>query len=169
MPQSTGWFSRMNCSVSRRRARTASESVSTRMPSVTGMLQAISIQLLPPPSPSTSTTQIRQLPEIDRLGCQQKVGMKKPAAFAACMTVWPLAAVTGCPLMKKSGMRGLLLGNVDFKPPATLRAPVGDVVLELVAVLGDDADRREACRIAHAADRRAVVGLGDAHHRIDVL
>src|SRR5512137_2479381 len=159
----------MNCSVSRRRSRTASESVSTRMPSVTGMLQAMSIQLLPPPSPSTSTTQMRQLPATDRCGCQQKVGMKKPLAAAACITVWPLAALTGCPLMKKSGMRGLPLGGADFQPAIELRSLVSDVVLELVAVLGDDADGGVAGRVAHAADRRAVVGLGDPDHRVDVF
>ena len=62
----------MNCRVCLRCSRTDSESVSTRMPSDTGMLQAMSDQLSPPPSPSTSTTQTRQLPATDRCGCQQK-------------------------------------------------------------------------------------------------
>ena len=71
MPQSTGWLSVISSSVCLRRARTGSESVLTRMPGVTGMLQAISIQ--PPPfGSSTSTTQMRQLPAIDSDGCQQK-------------------------------------------------------------------------------------------------
>ncbi len=71
MPQSTGWLSVMNCIVALRCSRTRSESVSTRMPSVTGMLQAISTQFLP----SSCTTQMRQLPATDSYGCQQKYGM----------------------------------------------------------------------------------------------
>ncbi len=54
-----------------RYAFTGSESVSTRSPSVTGMLQAISTQL----RPSTCTQQIRQLPATESSGCQQKYGM----------------------------------------------------------------------------------------------
>ena len=50
---------------------TTSESVSTRRPSVTGMLQAISTQL----RPSTWTAHMRQLPAIESSGCQQKYGM----------------------------------------------------------------------------------------------
>jgi len=74
MPQSTGWFSVMNCIVSLRRWRTRGESVSTRMPVVMGMLQAMSSQPLPSAAPSavTSTVQMRQLPGTDRFGCQQK-------------------------------------------------------------------------------------------------
>ena len=50
---------------------TGSESVSTRRPSDTGMLQAISTQL----RPSTCTQQMRQLPATESSGCQQKYGM----------------------------------------------------------------------------------------------
>jgi len=82
MPQSTGWFSVRNCITILRCAFTRSESVNTRNPSVTGMLQAISTQL----RPSTCTTQIRQLPATDSCGCQQKYGMKCPLARAAAST-----------------------------------------------------------------------------------
>ena len=54
----------MSCSIDLRCSRTRSESVSTRKPSVTGMLQAISTQL----RPSTCTTQTRQLPAIESAG-----------------------------------------------------------------------------------------------------
>jgi hypothetical protein len=62
--------------------------VSTRSPSLTGMLQAISTQL----RPSICTAHTRQLPAMDNAGCQQKPGMSMPCAVAACMTVWLLSA-----------------------------------------------------------------------------
>ena len=68
MPQSTGWLSVISCMIDLRYAFTVSESVSTRRPSATGMLQAISTQL----RPSTWTQQMRQLPATDSFGCQQK-------------------------------------------------------------------------------------------------
>ena len=71
MPQSTGWLSVTSCMIDLRYAFTTSESVSTRRPSVTGMLQEISTQL----RPSTCTQQMRQLPATDSCGCQQKYGM----------------------------------------------------------------------------------------------
>ncbi len=49
--------------------------------------------------------QMRQLPGTDRCGCQQKYGMKKPFALAACITVWSSSAWTGWPLMKNSIMK----------------------------------------------------------------
>ena len=49
------------------------------------------------------------------------------------------------------------------------RSAVRDPVLELVAVLGKDADRGVAGGVAHAADRRAVVGGGDGDEPVDVL
>src|SRR5512137_835897 len=162
MPQSTGWLSVMNCIVALRRAFTPSESVSTRMPSVTGMLQAISIQLSPS-LPSTSTTQMRQLPAIERSLCQQKYGMKWPFASAACSTVCPGSAWTGVPLMKISGMGGHLDVAAEAQPA------VGDRVLELVAILVQDADRRVPGGVAHPADRRAVVRLADRVEPVDVL
>ena len=62
------------------------------------------------PSPSTSTMQMRQLPATDSCGCQQKYGISRPLARAACITVWPSSASTGCPLMKIShGTRGRAL------------------------------------------------------------
>src|SRR5512143_4166921 len=166
MPQSTGWFSRISCSVSLRRLRTDSVSVSTFMPSSIGMLQAISDHVPPLPS-STSTMHMRQLPATDRFGCQQKYGMKCPAARAACSTVWPGSACTGWPLMKKSGMGHL--GSADLEHTVVLRALVLDEVFELVAELGDEADRRVARGVAHAADRRAVVGVRDRDQLVDVL
>src|SRR5512144_2062391 len=159
MPQSTGWFSVRNCSVALRCSRTSSESVSTRWPSATGMLHAISTQFLP----SGWTTQMRQLPAIDRFGCQQKYGMKKPLRSAVCRTVSSSRACTAWPLMKISGMERHL------EIASELRALVLDEVFELVAILGEDADRRVARRVAHPADRRAVVQLRDRDQALDVL
>jgi hypothetical protein len=92
----------MSCMIVLRYAFTASESVSTRNPSATGMLQAISTQL----RPSTWTAQMRQLPATDSSGCQQKYGMSNPCASAACMTVWSPLVCTDCPFMKISGIPG---------------------------------------------------------------
>src|SRR5664279_3548990 len=173
MPQSTGWLSVTSSSICFLRVRTRGESVSTRMPLATGMLQAMSSQPWAVPSPSTSTMQIRQLPGTDRAGCQQKNGMTWPLARAACITVWPSSASTRSPSMKISTIEGHL-GNSPFgadrlEPAVVLRAAVHDPVLELVAVLGEDADRRVAGGVAHAADRRAVVGLGDRDQALDVV
>ncbi len=60
----------MSCMIDLRYAFTASESVSTRKPSVTGMLQAISTQL----RPSTWTQQMRQLPATDSSGMPAEIG-----------------------------------------------------------------------------------------------
>src|ERR1039457_6011093 len=162
MPQSTGWFSVTSCSISLRRARTRGESVITRMPLATGMLQGMSSQPSPPPSLSTSTMQMRQLPGTDSWGCQQKAGMTWPLARAACITVCLSSASTRSPSMKISTMG-------DLEPAVVLRASVRDPVLELVAVLGEDADGGVAGGVAHAADRRAVVGVGDDDEPVNVL
>src|SRR5678809_64950 len=173
MPQSTGWLSVISCSICLRRARTRGESVSTRMPLATGMLQAMSSQPCAVPSPSISTMQMRQLPGTERAGCQQKNGITWPLARAACITVWPSSASTRSPSMKISTMeRGLRCGPFGaerLEAAAVARASVHDPVLELVAVLGEDADGRVAGRVAHAADRRAVVGFGDRDQAIDVV
>src|SRR5512137_859324 len=89
--------------------------------------------------------------------------MKWPWARAACITVWSSSACTGWPLMKNSTMR-----DPEVEPAAQARAFVLDVVLELVAVLGEDAGGGIARRIAHAADGGAVVGLADADQLLDV-
>src|SRR5512143_479033 len=149
----------MDGRVALRCARTRSESVRTLSPSVAGMLQAISTQSLP----SCWTTQIRQLPAIDSDGCQQKYGMKRPLRSAACSTVSSSCACTDCPLTKISGM------ELDFQVAVEARALVRDVVVELVAVLGEDADGGVARGVAHAADRRAVVELRDLYQPVDVL
>src|SRR5512134_2963839 len=106
---------------------------------------------------------MRQLPATDSFGCQQKYGMKKPFACAVSMTVWLSAAMTDCPLMKISGMDGNLEVAAEFRPP------VLDEMLELVAILVEDADRRVAGGVAHPADRRAVVQLRDPVQAVDVL
>jgi hypothetical protein len=93
MPQSTGWLSVSSCRIDLRYASPRSESVSTRKPSDTGMLQAISTQL----RPSTCTQQMRQLPRRE-LGCQQKYGMSMPLASAASSTLWSRSARIGCRL-----------------------------------------------------------------------
>jgi hypothetical protein len=98
-----GWLSVMSCRIDLRYLRTASESVSTRRPSDTGMLQAISTQLLP----STCTAQTRQLPAMESAGCQQNAGISIPFARAASITVWSRSARTGLPSMKISGMPAL--------------------------------------------------------------
>src|SRR6476620_6682919 len=172
MPQSTGWLSVTSCSISLRRARTLSESVRTCMPLATGMLQAMSSQPAEAPSPSTSTMQMRQLPGTDRAGCQQKYGISWPLARAACITVWPSSASTRSPSIQISTMghrlpQPLVVGR--FQAALVQRAPALDPVLELVAVLGDDPDGRVARGIAHAADRRAVVGLGDRDEPVNVF
>src|SRR5215213_1490564 len=173
MPQSTGWFSVIICSICWRRSRTRGESVSTRMPLATGMLQAMSSQPAAAPSPSISTMQIRQLPGTERAGCQQKNGMTWPLARAACITVWPSSASTRSPSMKISTMERRLrdgpFGADRLEPAVVARAAVHDPVLELVAVLGEDADRRVARGVAHAADRRAVVRLRDRDQALDVV
>src|SRR3982750_2898691 len=172
MPQSTGWLSVTSSSICFLRARTRGESVSTCMPLATGMLQAMSSQPAAVPSPSISTMQIRQLPGTERAGCQQKNGMTWPLARAACITVWPSSASTRSPSMKISTMdrlRDLPLGADRLEPAAVLRAAVDDPVLELVAVLGEDADRRVAGGVAHAADRRPVVRLRDRDQAFDVV
>src|SRR5450432_3443737 len=173
MPQSTGWFSVTSCSISLRRARTRGESVRTRMPLATGMLQAMSSQPAPPPSVSISTMQMRQLPGTERSGCQQKNGMTWPLASAACMTVCVSSASTRSPSMKISTMERRLrdgpFGAGGLEPAVVARASVLDPVLELVAVLGEDADRGVAGGVAHAADGRAVVGVRDGDQPIDVV
>src|SRR6478735_4978959 len=172
MPQSTGWLSVMSCSISLRRARTLSESVRMRMPFEIGMLQAMSSQPADAPSPSTSTMQMRQLPGTDSAGCQQKNGISWPLARAACITVWPSSASTRSSSIQISTMECRLphpLVVDRFEAAAVQRAPGADPVLELVAVLGDDPDGRVARGIAHAADRRAVVGLRDREEPVDVL
>src|SRR6185369_13052083 len=172
MPQSTGWLSVISCSICLRRACTRGESVSTRMPLATGMLQAMSSQPWAVPSPSISTMQMRQLPGTERAGCQQKYGMTWPLARAACITVWPSSASTRSPSMKISTidrLRDRPLGALRLEPAAAFRAAVDDPVLELVAVLGEDADRRVAGGVAHAADRRAVVRLRDRDQPVDVV
>src|SRR5215207_7884541 len=173
MPQSTGWLSVCSSSTCLRRTRTCGESVSTRMPLATGMLHAMSSQPAAVPSPSISTMQTRQLPGTERAGCQQKNGMTWPLARAACITVWPSSASTRSPSMKISTMDGRLrngpLGADRLEPAVEARASVHDPVLELVAVLGEDADRRVAGGIAHPADGRPVVGLRDRDQALDVV
>src|SRR5512135_273100 len=80
------------------------------------------------------------------------------------MTVWSRSAWTGCPLMKISGIPGVL----HVQHAIALGALVLDPVFEFIAELGDDADRRIARRVAHAADRRPVVGVGDRDQAVDV-
>src|SRR3982750_1901995 len=145
MPQSTGWLSVTSSSICFLRARTRGESVSTRMPLATGMLQAMSSQPAAAPSPSISTMQIRQLPGTERAGGQQKNGITWPLARAACIRVGPSSASTRSPSMKISTMEGGLgnrpLGADRLEPAFAAGAAVHDPVLELVAVLGEEADR----------------------------
>src|SRR4051794_20445933 len=172
MPQSTGWLSVTSRSSSLRRALTRSESVRIRMPLAIGMLQAMSSQPAAAPSPSTSTMQMRQLPGTDRAGCQQKNGISWPLARAACITVWPSSASTRSSSIQISTMERRLLRPVvvdRFEAAALQRASGADPVLDLVAVLGDDPARGVARGVAHAADRRAVVGLRDREQPVDVL
>src|SRR4029453_13766340 len=172
MPQSTGWLSVTSCSISLRRACTLGESVRTRIPLAIGMLQAMSSQPADAPSPSTSTMQMRQLPGPDRAGCQQKNGIRGPLARAACITVWPSSASTRSPSIQISTMERRLpqpLVVDRLQTAAVERAPVADPVLELVAVLGDDADGGVAGGVPHAADRGPVVGLGDGDEPVDVV
>src|SRR5512147_2412963 len=89
--------------------------------------------------------------------------MKKPLRSAACRTVSSSFACTAWPLTKISGMERHL------EIASELRALVLDEVFELVAILGEDADRRVARGVAHAADRRAVVQLRDRDQALDVL
>src|SRR5262252_8048771 len=143
MPQSTGWLSVISCSICLRRVRTRGESVSTRMPLATGMLQAMSSQPCAVPSPSTSTMQMRQLPGTERAGCQQKYGMTWPLARAACMTVWPSLASTRSPSMKISTidrLRDRPLGALRLEP-AVVRRRDRDQAVDVVelALAGDDA------------------------------
>ena len=83
-----------------------------------------------------------------------------PWASAACITVCSRSAWIDCPSMKISAG---IPGSVAE------RAPVLDQVLELVAKLVEDADRRVAGGIAHPADRVAVVQARDLIHAVDVL
>src|SRR5664279_2081411 len=79
------------------------------------------------------------------------------------MTVWSALACTGCPLMKISGM------DRSLEVAGELRALLPDPVLEFVAILVEDADRRVAGGVTHAADRHAVLHARDAVQAVDVL
>src|SRR5690349_4423608 len=98
--------------------------------------------------------------------------MTWPLARAACITVCPSWASTRSPSMKIStidGLRDAPLGAGRLEPAAVFRAAMDDPVLELVAILGEDADRRVAGGVTHAADRRAVVRLRDRDQAVDVV
>src|SRR6185436_13210040 len=87
--------------------------------------------------------------------------MAMSCASAACITVWSRSAWIDCPSMKISGM--------DFQIAVAEGALVLDEILELVAKLVEDADRRVAGGIAHPTDRVAVVELRYLVQAIDVL
>src|SRR5450755_4024532 len=99
--------------------------------------------------------------------------MTWPLARAACITLCVSSASTRSPSMKISTMqcrlRGRPFGVANLEPTVEQRGAVHDPVLELVAVLGQDADGRVAGGVAHAADRRAVVGVRDSDQPVDVV
>ena len=86
--------------------------VTTTMPSLTGVLQAV----IGRSTPSTLTTQTRQAPVVETFFNQQSVGIFIPNSLAASRIVALTGTVTCVPLMVNVAVLFLSLGSVCDMP-----------------------------------------------------